>query len=71
MQKLTTTKATHLGYQITVLSDVGEHGTVFACTNNTGRSKHAQQWFPSQGEAIANERREIDVALQMGFREKG
>jgi hypothetical protein len=70
MQKTTTTRATHLGYQIAVLSDVGDNGTIFACTNDTGRPKHAQQWFPSQGEAIANERREIDVALQMGYQKK-
>jgi hypothetical protein len=70
MAKITTTKATHLGYQITVLSEMQDRTTLFACTNDTGRQKHAQQWFPSQGEAIANERREIDVALQMGYRKK-
>jgi hypothetical protein len=70
MQKTTTTKATHLGYQIIVLSDVGDNGTIFACTNDTGRQKNLQQWFPSQGEAIANERREIDIALQMGYHKR-
>jgi hypothetical protein len=64
MLKTTTTKATHLGYDIVVMSETGDHGTVYSCTNNTGRRKQAEQSFPTQGEAIANERREIDLALE-------
>jgi hypothetical protein len=64
MPKTTTTRATHLGYRIVVISDTGDHGTVYSCTNNTGRRKLTEQWFATQGEAIANERREIDLALE-------
>jgi hypothetical protein len=64
MVKVTTTKATHRGIEITVMSDNSEHGTTYSCTNNTGRPKVIEKWFPTQGEAIANERYEIDAVLR-------
>lgn len=64
MTKVTTTKATHRGIEITVMSDNNGHGTTFSCTNNSGKPKLAQKWFATQGEAIANERHEIDEVLR-------
>jgi len=64
MIKVTTTKATHRGIEIAVLSKRGEHGTTYSCTNNTGKPKAMVIWFASQGEAIANERHEIDAVLR-------
>lgn len=63
MAKLTTTKATHRGITIAVLSENAGHGTTYSCTNTSGKPKASAQWFATQGEAIANERREIDSAL--------
>jgi len=63
MIKTTTTKATYRGIEIRVLSENSGHGTTYACTNNTGKPKMAEKWFPTQGEAIANERHEIDALL--------
>jgi hypothetical protein len=63
MKKLTTTKATHRGIVILVVSENSGHGTTYSCTNNSGRPKLTEKWFPTEGEAIANERREIDAAL--------
>lgn len=61
MIKVTTTKATYRGIEIVVLSDNSGHGTTYSCTNNSGRSKITEKWFATQGEAIANERYEIDA----------
>ena len=61
--KTTTTKATHKGVNITVLSEQKGRAKIFSCLNDTGRSKLSVQWFSTQGEAIANERREIDAVL--------
>jgi hypothetical protein len=63
MRKLTTTKATHRGIEIRVISDNSGRGTSYACTNNCGTPKLNEKWFPTQGEAIANERYEIDALL--------
>lgn len=62
MIKTTTTKATYRGIQIVVISDHNGHGTTFACTNNSGKRRAEEKWFSTQGEAIANERNEIDGA---------
>jgi hypothetical protein len=59
----TTTKATHRGIDITVVSTGTGHLKTYSCINGSGRPKTIQQWFKTQGEAIANERREIDKAL--------
>lgn len=63
MVKVTTTKATHRGIEIAVMSDNSGHGTTYSCTNNSGKMKMMEKWFGSQGEAIANERLEIDAVL--------
>lgn len=64
MKKATTTKATHRGIDIVVMSENIGHGTSYSCTNNSGRPKTREKWFATQGEAIANERHEIDAVLQ-------
>jgi hypothetical protein len=61
MKKVTTTKATYRGIEILVMSDNNGHGTTYSCTNNSGRPKIIDKWFATQGEAIANERNEIDA----------
>lgn len=60
MVKVTTTRATHRGIEIIVMSDNNGHGTMYSCTNGTGKPKSMPKWFATQGEAIANERIEID-----------
>jgi hypothetical protein len=64
MAKLTTTKATHRGIEITVMSENSGHGTTYSCTNSSGRPTFTEKWFATQGEAIANERHEIDAVLR-------
>lgn len=64
MIKVTTTTATHRGIEIKVLSENSGHGTTYSCTNNSGKPKMMETWFATQGEAIANERREIDAVLR-------
>ena len=60
--KATTTKATYRGVDIIVLSENNGHGTMYACTNNSGRPKTLLSWFATQGEALANERDMIDTS---------
>jgi hypothetical protein len=64
MIKVTTTKATHRGIQIAVMSDATERGLRFCCTNDRTKPKATEAWFMTQGEAIANERYEIDAVLR-------
>jgi hypothetical protein len=64
MRKVTTTKATYRGIEIMVISENSGHGTTYSCTNNSGRPKILERWFATQGEAIANERHEIDAMLR-------
>jgi hypothetical protein len=64
MIKTTTTKATYRGVEIKVLSENSGHGTTYSCTNNSGKPKMPEQWFSTQGEAIANERNVIDGVAQ-------
>jgi hypothetical protein len=64
MIKKTTTTATHRGIEILVMSENSGHGTRYSCTNNSGRMKMGEKWFATQGEAIANERHEIDAVLR-------
>jgi hypothetical protein len=64
MIKPTTTKATHRGIEIMVIAENSGHGTTYSCTNNSGMPKLTEEWFATQGEAIANERRTIDAALR-------
>ena len=67
MIKKTTTGATYRGVEIIVMSDNGGHGTKYSCTNNSGKLKVAEKWFPTQGEALANEKQEIDAGLVQAF----
>ena len=64
MIKKTTTTATHRGIEITVMSENNGYGVRYSCTNNSGRAKITETWFTTQGEAIANERHEIDAVLR-------
>lgn len=64
MIKLTTTKATHRGVHISVMSERTEIGLRFCCANERSKPKAIEKWFPTQGEAIANERYEIDAVLR-------
>jgi hypothetical protein len=63
MKTMTTTKATHRGIEILVMSDKIGYQTMYTCTNGRSRGIVEEKWFPSQGEAIANERYEIDRLL--------
>jgi hypothetical protein len=62
--KTTTTRATHRGVEILVMSDRIENQTMFCCSNGLRNGREVEQWFHSQGEAIANERTRIDRKLQ-------
>ncbi len=64
MEKLTTTKATHRGIEIRVMAENSGHGTTYSCINNSGKRKVYKKWYATQGEAIANERHEIDAVLR-------
>jgi len=63
MIEQTTTRATHRGVQIAVMSERTEHGLRYCCTNECGKPRLTETWFSTQGEAIANERHEIDAVL--------
>ena len=64
MIEVTKTKATHRGIRITVLSNRTDGGLVYCCTNEASKPKATSKWFSTQGEAIANERYEIDAVLR-------
>jgi len=64
MKTTTTTRATHRGVEITVMSDRIGHQTMFTCTNAHSTGREEEQWFSTQGEAIANERHRIDGVLR-------
>lgn len=61
--KETTTKATHRGINIAVMSERTERGMMYCCKNDCSKPRATEKWFPTQGEAIANERHEIDAVL--------
>ncbi len=63
MKTQTTTKATHRGVEIVVMSDRIGNQTMFVCTNSRTRDKVEESWFATQGEAIAHERHLIDRIL--------
>ena len=65
MKQLTTTKATYRDISITVSSERFESKTMFCCSSNLRGPVAEDKWFETQGEALANERREIDQ--RMGF----
>lgn len=60
MIRTTTTKATYRGIDIIVISNNDGHGTTYSCTNNSGRQKPSVKWFATQGEALANEKADIN-----------
>ena len=64
MKKLTTTSATYRGIKILVFSDNTGHGTTYSCTSDSGQSKAMEKWFATEGEALANERHEIDALVR-------
>jgi hypothetical protein len=64
MVEVTTTKATHRGVGIAVMSERTEQGLRYCCTNERSSSKVNVLWFVTQGEAIANERHEIDAVMR-------
>ena len=64
MKTTTTTRATHRGVEILVMSDRIGHQTMFICTNGHSTGREEEQWFSTQGEAIANERQRIDSVLR-------
>ena len=63
MAKLTTTKATYRGIIITVMSESNGRRAKYYCNNDSRKAKPSVTWFETQGEAIANERIEIDRVL--------
>ena len=63
MKTATTTKATHRGVEITVLSDRFGGRLMYCCTNSRSVGEVEEKWFPTQGEAIASERHRIDSIL--------
>jgi hypothetical protein len=65
MKQLTTTKATYRDIPITVSSDKFDSKTMFCCSSSVRTPATEPKWFETQGEALANERREIDQ--KMGF----
>ncbi len=66
MTRITTTKATHRGVKIVVVADSSGHGTTYSCTNDVNKTKLTPKWFATQGDAIANERQEIDAVMPYG-----
>jgi hypothetical protein len=60
MKQLTTTKATYMGIAISVSSERFDGKTMFCCGNSLSGPRAEDKWFEGQGEAIANERHEID-----------
>lgn len=63
MKKTTTTRATHRGIDIVVMSERTGRRTAYSCRNSLGTERAEEKWFSTQGEAIANERLEIDRIL--------
>ena len=63
MKELTTTKATYRDIDISVSSDRFGGNKVYCCASSLVGQRKEDRWFPTQGEAIANERREIDTKL--------
>ena len=63
MKTTTTTKATHRGVEIVVMSDKIGNQTMFLCTNSRNPAETEEKWFATQGEAVAHERHVIDRIL--------
>ena len=63
MKGLTTTKATYRDNEIAVYSVRFGSDRVFCCSSSFVGQRTEDKWFRTQGEALANERREIDAKL--------
>jgi len=63
MKGLTTTKATYRDIDIAVFSDQFGGNRAFCCTSSLAGQRKEEKWFPTQGEAIACERHDIDTKL--------
>jgi len=63
MKTATTTRATHRGVDIFVMQDRIDNRTMFCCGNGHSDGRDLDEWFPTQGEAIARERQRIDRKL--------
>ena len=63
MKEPTTMKATYRDVTISVYSDRFGGSRVFYCANSLSGPHDEDKWFPTQGEATANERHEIDKKL--------
>ena len=63
MKGLTTTTATYRDMEIAVFSDRFGADRKFCCTSSLIGQRKEDKWFPTQGEAIANERCDIDAKL--------
>jgi len=63
MKQLMKTRATYRGIGITVSSDRLDGKKMFTCRNSITGPASDDKWFPTQGEALANERHEIDKEM--------
>ena len=63
MKQLTTTKAMYRDIAISVSSDRIGVTTMFCCATKFRGPSSEEKWFETQGQAIANERNEIDGKL--------
>lgn len=63
MKELTTTKATYRDINISVSFDRFGGNKVYCCASSLVGQRHEDKWFPTQGEALANERHDIDTKL--------
>jgi hypothetical protein len=61
MKGLTTTKAFYRDNEIAVYSDRFCSERVFCCSSSFVGQRKEDKWFSTQGEALANERRDIDA----------
>jgi len=65
MKELTTTKATYREIDIAVFSGQFGGNKVYCCASSLIGQRKEDKWFPTQGEALANERRDIDMKLRI------
>jgi len=60
MKELTTTKAVYSGVTISVSADRFDGKAMFCCANSLEGPHREDKWFETQGQAMANERQQID-----------
>jgi len=71
MKQLTKTRATYRGVDITVSCDRINGRMMYTCRNSAAGVKQEEQWFLTQGEAIANERYVVDRVLGIPSKQEG